>query len=183
MSTDQPLNNTPIIEREPESLAPHMDQNRMLVNRAMQREQDNFIARLFPSDSERQVRRHELQQLQVGFDYRRRALHLAVETKLQAIEESCNHVLVTGKAEIRRQRQEFFAEEKLKLQQSMNQVIDRFHTEMERRFDTLGKLRHEVLREREEQRLLQAVDRFHAMLDELEDGFVSIIHEGVSSRA
>ncbi|ESQ13518.1 MAG: hypothetical protein N838_24570 [Thiohalocapsa sp. PB-PSB1] len=182
MSTEQALTNTPIIEREPASLAPHMDQNRMLVNRAMQREQDNFLVRLFPNESERHVRQHELEQLQAGFDYRRRALHLAVETKLQAIEESCNHVLVTGKAEIRRQRQEFFAEEKLKLQQSMNQTIDRFHGEMERRFDALAKLRHEVLREREEQRLLQAVDRFHAMLDDLEDGFVSIIHEGVSSR-
>lgn len=182
MSTDPALTATPIIEREPASLAPHMDQNRMLVNRAMQREQTNFLARLFPSERERHVRRHELEQVQAGFEYRRRALHLAVETKLQAIEESCNQVLVTGKAEIRRERQEFFAEEKLKLQRSMNQVIDRFHGEMEHRFDALAKLRHEVLREREEQRLLQSVDRFHAMLDELEEEFVSIIHEGVSSR-
>jgi hypothetical protein len=176
------INPAPIIEREPKALAPHMDKNRVLVDRAMLREQENFLRRLFPSEAEREVRRHELDQIKVGFDYRRRALHLAVETKLQAIEESCNDVLVTGKAEIRRKRQEFFADERLKLQVSMNQVIDRFHAEMERRFDTLGKLRIEALRDREEQRLLRAVDEFHDMIGELEGGFVSIIHEGVSAK-
>jgi hypothetical protein len=86
MSTDHAKSDgTPIIDREPKALAPHLDQNRMLVARAMQRDQEQFLLRLFPNEAEREVRRHELDQIKVGFDYRRRALHLAVETKLQAI--------------------------------------------------------------------------------------------------
>jgi hypothetical protein len=173
---------TPIIEREPKALAPHLDQNRVLVARAMQRDQEQFLLRLFPNETEREVRRHELDQIKVGFDYRRRALHLAVETKLQAIEEKCNDVLVTGKAEMRRNRQEFFAEEKLKLVQSMNLVVERFHEEITTRFEALDKQRIEAIRDREEQRLLRAVDQFHAMLDDLTAGFESIIHEGVSAK-
>jgi hypothetical protein len=182
MSLDETLNNVPLIEREPKAIAPHLEHNRMLVGRAMQRDEERFLARLFPSEAEREVRRHELDQLRSGFEYRRRALHLAVETKLQAVQEMCNDVLVTGKAEMRRKRHEFFAEEKLKLQQTMNQVTERFNAEMERRFDAIGKLRHESLRDSEEQRLLRAVDQFHEMLDQLGGEFVAIIHEGVSAK-
>lgn len=184
MSIDQPKSDqTAIIDREPKALAPHLDQNRMLVARAMQRDQEQFLLRLFPNEAEREVRRHELDQIKVGFDYRRRALHLAVETKLQAIEEKCNDVLVTGKAEMRRKRQEFFAEEKLKLVESMNQVVERFHAEITKRFDALETQRIEAIRDREEQRLLRAVDQFHAMLEDLTANFESIIHEGVSAKS
>jgi predicted HAD superfamily Cof-like phosphohydrolase len=91
-------------------------------------------------------------------------------------------VLVTGKAEMRRKRQEFFAEEKLKLVQSMNHVVERFHAEITARCEALDQQRIEAIRDREEQRLLRAVDQFHAMLDDLTAGFESIIHEGVSAR-
>ena len=183
MSLDHPKSDhTAIIDREPKALAPHLDQNRVLVARAMQRDQEQFLLRLFPTEAEREVRRHELDQIKVGFDYRRRALHLAVETKLQAIEEKCNDVLVTGKAEMRRKRQEFFAEEKLKLVESMNDVVERFHAEITTRYEALDKQRIEAIRDREEQRLLRAIDQFHAMLEDLGKGFESIIHEGVSAK-
>jgi ABC-type methionine transport system ATPase subunit len=108
---------------------------------------------------------------------------MAVETKLQAVEEMCNQVLVTGKGEIRRQRQEFFAEQKLRLQETMNACTERFNAEMERRFEALDKMRVEHMRKREEERLIRAVDEFHDMLEQLGADFLAIIHEGVSSRA
>jgi len=86
---------------------------------------------------------------------------------------------VTGKSEIRRKRQEFFAEQKLKLQESMNVYAERFHADMERRFDAMAAMRHERIREREEQRLLQGVDEFHDMLEQLGREFLDIIREGV----
>ena len=169
-----------ILDREPDALQPHMASNSALVAQTVSRTHQGFIARLFPGEIDRVVEAHELQQLQTGFEYRRRALKMAVETKLQAVEEMCNHVLVTGKSEIRRKRQEFFAEQKLKLQETMNECAERFHTEMGRRFDALPSLRNEYLRGREEQRLLRAVDQFHDMLDQLGQEFLDIIREGVS---
>ena len=64
----------------------------------------------------------------------------------------------------------------------MNACTERFHTEMERRFDALDSLRNAHLRAREEQRLVRAVDEFHDMLEQLGADFLAIIHEGVSSR-
>jgi len=171
---------THILEREHEVLQPHMESNTSLVARTLDRPSQGFLARLFPDEVDEIVQTHELAQLQTGFEYRRRALQMAVETKLQAVEEMCNHVLVTGKSEIRRKRQEFFAEQKLKLQESMNAYAERFHTDMERRFDAMAAMRHERIREREEQRLLRAVDEFHDMLDQLGREFLDIIREGVS---
>ncbi len=111
-----PTNNTPILEREPDSLVPHMETNSTLVAHTLQRDNQGFVTRLFPTDVSRIVSQHEFQQVQTGFEYRQRALRMAVDTKLQAVEEMCNHVLVTGKSEIRRERQEFFAEQKLNQQ-------------------------------------------------------------------
>ena len=184
MSTeDTPLNATPILEREPKALAPHMANNSAFVDKAMHRGNAHLLARLFPGETERSLRQYELEQLKTGFEYRQRALRMAVETKLQAVEEMCNQVLVTGKGEIRRQRQEFFAEQKLRLQESMNACTERFHAEMERRFDAMAKIRIDHIRDREEQRLMRAVDEFHDMLEQLGADFLAIIHEGVSSRS
>lgn len=173
---------SPILEREPQALQPHMEHNTTLVTDVMRRGHERLLSRLFPGEVDQALRAHELDQIKTGFEYRRRALRMAVETKLQAVEEMCNQVLVTGKGEIRRKRQEFFAEQKLKLQESMNAYTERFHTEMEGRFKALEGLRNEHLKSREEQRLLRAVDEFHDMLEQLGAEFLAIIHEGVSSR-
>jgi len=68
------------------------------------------------------VRAHDLAQLRTGFEYRRRALQMAVETKLQAVEEMCNHLLVTGKSETPARTAEFFAAQSLKLQNGYGRV-------------------------------------------------------------
>ncbi|HYN77478.1 MAG TPA: hypothetical protein VES73_06775 [Lamprocystis sp. (in: g-proteobacteria)] len=184
MTTDTTADLTaaPILEREPKALTPHLEGNSAMVAATIQHGHESLFARLFPGEAERALRTHELDQLKTGFEYRQRALRMAVETKLQAVEELCNQVLVTGKGEIRRKRQEFFAEQKLQLQQSMNACTERFHVEMERRFDALEALRNAHIRAREEQRLERAVDEFHDMLEQLGADFLAIIHEGVSSR-
>jgi hypothetical protein len=172
--------NTPILEREPEALAPHMQSNSALVAKTLDRNTHGLLTRLFPDELDQVVRSHEAEQLQTGFEYRRRALRMAVESKLQAVEEMCNHVLVTGKSEIRRKRQEFFAEQKLELEGSMNACAERFQAQIEPRLGALSAIPNEHLREREEQRLLRAVDDFYDMLDQLGREFLDIIREGVS---
>jgi hypothetical protein len=168
-----------LLEREPEPARPYLRDNVALVDQALNRAHADLLARLFPGDVERAVRGAELQELEIGFDYRRRALEMAVETKLQAIEEICNHALVTGKGEIRRKRQEFFAEQKVLLQRTMDDCAERFHAQLERRFDALARLKVLRIREREEQRLNDAIDRFHDMLSDLTDDFIDIIRERV----
>jgi hypothetical protein len=168
-----------LLDREPRELAPHVAQNTELVEATLADVHASVLRRLFPGELERAVRTHDLAQLRTGFEYRRRALQMAVETKLQAVEEMCNHLLVTGKSEIRRERQEFFAAQSLKLQTAMDDCAETFNRQLESRFERLQGMRHEYLRRKEEERLLRAVDNFHAMLEELATEFTSIIHEGV----
>jgi hypothetical protein len=168
-----------ILDHEPDMVQPHLENNTALVAQTLDRATHRFVDRLFPGQLGRIVQHHELAQLQTGFEYRRRALQMAVETKLQAVEEMCNHVLVTGKSEIRRKRQEFFAEQKLKLQESINAYAERFHAETDRRFDALAAMRNDYMRSREEERLLRAVDEFHSMIEQLGQEFLEIIREGI----
>ncbi len=172
---------TNLLAREPKELQKHVERNAELIDGTLSTTQTNFLGRFFPGQAERLADGHELVQLKTGFEYRRRALQMAVESKLQAVEEMCNHVLVTGKSEIRRQRQEFFAEQTLKLQVAMDQCAEQFGTQLDQRFQGLERLRHEGLRAKEEERLERSVEQFYAMLDQLGKEFAAIIHEGVSS--
>ncbi|HRQ65970.1 MAG TPA: hypothetical protein PKZ76_14100 [Xanthomonadaceae bacterium] len=164
---------------EPESVRRQADAHDARVEAALRNHAGTWLARLLPDRIGREVKEHELAELQAGFDYRRRALQMAIETKLQAVEEMCNHVLVTGKSEVRRRRQEVFAEQRLMLQQSLDKLADRFGADMERRFEAVANIRSEVLRCHEERRLERAVEEFHGTLDRLAEDFVAIIREGV----
>lgn len=171
---------THILERDPDLLKPHVQDSGQLVEQVTHQGHRSVMRRLFPGQEERALRNHELAQVNTEFEFRQRALQMAVETKVQALEEMCNHVLVTGKSEIRRKRQAFFAEQKLQLQKSMNDYADQFNDEMSSRFEQLDRHKHAFLREREEQRLLKSVDQFHDMLDQLGREFLDIINEGVN---
>jgi hypothetical protein len=167
------------VNYNPELLHVPVTESNARVEAVMAAHRVSFVRRLFPNEEDRVVRAHELDQINSGFEFRRRALQMAVETKLQAMEEMCNHVLVTGKSEIRRQRQEFFADQRLRLQVAMNDCADRFNQDLERRLGELERYKNPYLRKREEQRLLAVVDQFHAMLAQLAEDFLSIIQEGV----
>lgn len=164
---------------EPDAVRAQAESSAARVDAVLEARSRSWLARLFPDAVDREVRQHQLAELQCGFEFRRRALQMAVETKLQAVEEMCNHVLVTGKSEVRRRRQEVFAEQRLKLQASLDALADRFHADMERRFEALEGMRNAILREREARRLERSVDEFHATLDQLAADFVAIIQEGV----
>lgn len=171
---------TRILDQEPNAVQAQLSENKALIETALNARERGLLRRLFPGEEGRLIREHERESLKSGFEYRRRALHMAVEAKLQAIEGVCNHVLVTGKSEIRRQRQEFFAEQRLRLEQAMNDCADRFNAEMERRLEALSRYHNIHLREREEQRLLRTIDQFQDMLEQLGREFMDIIQEGVS---
>jgi hypothetical protein len=177
--TQKYTSHTRTLDQEPNVVQVHVSENRALLEAALAKEQ-GLLRRLFPGEEGHLIREHERESLKTGFEYRCRALHMAVEAKLQAIEEMCNHVLVTGKSEIRRQRQEFFAEQRLRLEQAMNNCADRFNAEMERRLETLSRYQHPHLRQREEERLLKTIDQFQDMLEQLGREFMDIIQEGVS---
>lgn len=169
-----------ILESQSRELQPHVDKAQSRAEAAQERLNEHLLVRLFPSEANRLAAANELVELRAGFEYRQRALGLAVEMKIKEIEEMCNNVLITGRGQVRRERQEFFAEQFHQLQESMNCRAEEFTDSMERQFQRLDKLKNERLRAKEEERLDRAVDRFHAVIEAMTEDFASIIHEGVS---
>lgn len=167
---------------ESEVIRVEADGNARKVDAAISGHHGRLLARLLPSAVDRKVQEHGLAELDIGFDYRRRALQMAVESKLQAVEEMCNHVLMTGKSEVRRKRQEFFAGQRLQLQQTLDDLAQRFNNDMEKRLEALDRMGHPVLKDREARRLENSIDEFHATLERLTRDFLAIVEEGVSHR-
>jgi len=127
----------------------------------------------------RLVRGHLRQELEMGFDFRLRQLSLELDTALHQVREQCNHALVTGKAQLRKERMEFFADSYHDVTEQFNDLADRFLTDLDRRLERLEKYKSPVIRAREEERLTGSVDAFLNTLDQLVEEYRGIISEQV----
>ena len=163
----------------PTDVARSGDSNDQQVIHAIQRHNNTPFAML--NRSERKlVQDHMVQELSQGFDHRRQALSMVLETKLHSIQEACNHVLVTGKTHLRQQRLEYFGEVFSQVEQRMNGLADDFLKDMDGRFERLKDYKNETIKQREKQRLEKSVDDFLNTIDQLVDEFRSIISEHIS---
>ncbi len=133
----------------------------------------------FNNKQKKVVQAHLLNELTQGFDHRRKALDMALETRLHSIREACNHVLVTGKTNLRQQRAQYFGDAYSEVEKSMNNLADEFLTDIDQRFENLKKYKSEIIRQRENQRLESSVDNFLATLDSLMAEFRNIINENI----
>ena len=163
----------------PDDVARSGDSNDQQVINAIQRHNQAPFSML--NRSERKlVQTHMVQELSQGFEHRRQALSMVLETKLHSIQEACNHVLVTGKTHLRQQRLEYFGEVFSQVEQRMNALADDFLKDMDERFERLKDYKSEAIKHREKQRLEKSVDDFLDTIDQLMDEFRSIISEHIS---
>lgn len=163
----------------PGDVARSGDSNDQQVINAIQRHSNNPFPMI--NRSERKlVQTHMIQELSQGFEHRRQALNMVLETKLHSIREACNHVLVTGKTHLRQQRLEYFGEVFSQVEQRMNGLADEFLIDMDARFEKLESFKNETIKRRERQRLEKSVDDFLGTIDQLMDEFRSIISEHIS---
>ncbi|AGA89193.1 hypothetical protein Thimo_0323 [Thioflavicoccus mobilis 8321] len=158
------------------------DDNEQRVDQALRRHTESLLPAMLERGRHRLVREHLDTELALGFEHRRQALSMALESRLQSIREACNHLLVTGKAHLRRQRIEYFGEVYRQLEQRMSQLADDYLAEADTRFARIEGLKSEHLRQREQQRLERSADDFLATLDRLMDDFRAIISENVDHR-
>lgn len=164
------------------SITQTMNENESLVEAARENNTGGWIQRLIPDGATQMAVSAEQDELSIGFEYRRKALQLAAESKLQAVEEACNHVLVTGKSEIRRERQEFFADQVSRLSMSMHAYAEEFNTEIDQRLGEIETLyKSEIIRDRERARLVRQIEDFHSVLEDMASEFQQIIDEGVKA--
>ena len=153
--------------------------NEMQVESAVKRHQGRSFLLPFNREERKQVQSNIIAELEMGFEYRRKALAVTLDARLQVIEESCNHVLMTGKTYLRQQRSQFFAKELMLLKHSMDEMADEFAINVDQRLEKVNKYSNQMIREREQERLEKSVVTFLDTLDGLVDDFINIVNESV----
>lgn len=149
------------------------------VDNAVNRHRESLLLRVLERDEYRVVRQQRAAELLQGFEHRRAALELAMQSRLDATREACNHVLVMGKVHLREQRIEHFTAVYQRLEARIQGLIDDFITEAEARYERSEKIRVEHLRERERQRQQKAASDFIDTLERLLDEFRRITDETI----
>ncbi len=152
------------------------------ISQAIRRHAESPWPALLNRGEYRLVRDHTAAELTLGFEHRRAALAMALESRLQSIQEACNHVLVTGKTHLRQQRIDYFGEVYRQLEARMQQLADSFIADADARYARIDAIRSEHLRTRERERQEKSAQDFLTTLDRLMDEFRSIISEGVERR-
>jgi len=155
------------------------EDNERLIGTAMDHYQQRTLNWL-GSRAERQLVQEKLiQEMALGFDHRRQALGMVLESRLHSVREACNHILTTGKTHLRQQRLEFFGQVFFEVEQQLNVLADEFLNDMDARFKKIESYQSTVIRDREQARMQRSLDGFMQTLDCLMDDFRHIIHENI----
>lgn len=152
------------------------------MTRVLRRHSESVLPALLRRDEHRLVREHQTAELAMGFEHRRAALEMVLESRLQSVREACNHVLMTGKASLREQRLQYFGQVYAQLEQRMQRLADEFVSEADRRYAALERIQAPHLRDRERARQEKAAASFLDTLDQLMDEFRAILGEAVKVR-
>jgi hypothetical protein len=158
------------------------DEAERRIGHALRRHTESLLPALIHREEHRLVREHLAAELVLGFEHRRAALGMALDSRLQSIREACNHVLVTGKTHLRQQRIDFFGQVYSDLEARMQQLADTFVTAADARYARLQSIQSETLRKREQARQEKAAQDFLDTLDRLMDEFRAILSENVAPR-
>ena len=147
---------------------------------AMERYGNSSVMPLILNRKQRKLVQEELiEELSQGFELRRKAIGMALETRLHSIREACNHVLVTGKTQLRQQRLEYFGDILRQVEQRMNELAEKFLLDMDERFNKLDQYNNDIIRDREKIRLEKSIEDFLNTLDCLIGEFRNIINEHI----
>jgi exonuclease VII large subunit len=165
--------------RLPEETARKGDENEHRVLQALNRHGSAIMPGVFNRKERKLVRNYMMAELQQGFEQRRQALGLILETRLHSIREACNHLLVTGKTHLRQQRIEYFGSVYRQLAHELDHLSETFLGHMDDRFQKLETFKTPCIRRREQKRLEKSVDDFLDTLDQLMEEFRNIISENV----
>ncbi|WP_353571987.1 hypothetical protein [Candidatus Albibeggiatoa sp. nov. BB20] len=127
------------------------------------------------------VSEHEQALAKTEFGFREKALSLARTAQLQAIEEVFNDFLLKGKTNIRAERHQFFNARLTELRRDKERTVQLFHEDIEKAYNRLENIKHEKLRQKEEERIDSMIARFYDIFESLENDFNKILNENVKS--
>ncbi len=140
-----------------------------------------LMVRLFPSKRQRDVAKHELRLAKTECDFREKAIRIARDAQILAIEEMYNDYLVKGKTFIRRERTEFVLDQKLRMERELLKASDEFNQQIMISYESAEKIKLPRLREKQLELIDDSIDSFHNLATQLKEQFQNILNEGVQA--
>ncbi len=169
-----------------EALQREAEQRSALVERqtdqAMGRGAGMPLRLLMSPQNRQQIRNALTRELSMGFDYRREAIAMALEMRLQSFREACNQVLIDGKTRLRQQRLEYFTRTYAEVEKHVDRLTEDFLNDLDKRFERISRFKTESVRVREQQRLERRMDDYLDTFEKLMANFAGILSEQIGHR-
>jgi hypothetical protein len=137
--------------------------------------------KLFPTRQQRKIEEAKYKTVQARYDHQTRAIRVAHEAQLQAIQEMYNDFLVQGKAKIRKDRSEFFQEQYENLMMTLANKSQEFTCRMNAGYQQLEAITVESLRKRQERLIGTIADSYYETVEKLIRNFQRILDEEIHS--
>ncbi len=167
------------LEKLPQEAINQGKSNEQLVLRTLE-DYDRKIMSLFYDRKKRALVRDQLlAELKLGFEHRRKALDMVLETRLQSVREACNHLLVTEKTKLRQQWLEFFGHMYQQVARQLDALTTEFLDNVDQQFQRVDQYKTKCIKEREQKRLERSVDDFLETVEQLLEEFRHIVSENI----
>jgi len=167
------------LEKLPEATINQGKNNEQLVLRALENYDRKIMSIFYDRKKRALVRDQLLAELKLGFEHRRKALNMILETRLQSAREACNHLLVTEKTKLRQEWLEFFGNMYQQVAGQLDALTTEFLNNVDQQFQRIEHYKTKCIKEREQKRLEKSVDDFLETVEQLLDEFRSIVSENI----
>jgi hypothetical protein len=140
-----------------------------------------MLQKVFPNRQQRYIDLAKHKTVKARYEFQMRAIQVAQEAQLQAIQEMYNDFLVQGKAKIRKDRAEFFQGQMDTLLTSLTNKSQEFTNRMHTAYQQLSNIQVEGLKKRQEKLINSIADGYYETVEKLIKSFQRILDEEIQS--
>lgn len=134
------------------------------------------------SKERRRVELAKCMTVEEKYAFELRVLKTFHDAQLQVIHEMYNEFLIKGKAQLRKDRAEFFQEQMDDLINALSEKSRGFLKKIEQEYKRLEEISIPFLRGKQEKFIEESVDRYYETITHLQENFRNILHEEIHKK-
>jgi hypothetical protein len=156
------------------------EQVQMEAIKLSEQKRDGFLARFFPSATERAIVKAQLALVETEYEFRKKALETLRETQLQALTETCNQYLTRDKAARRADTAKFLLQKKEELTYELDAIFERFMKLLKDKYQNMEEESNPLFRQIRQDKLEKDINDFMELQNKLVDKFQRLVDEDVN---
>jgi len=140
-----------------------------------------LLQKVFPDRQQRYIELAKHKTVKARYEFQMRAVQIAHEAQLQAIQEMYNDFLVQGKAKIRKDRAEFFQQQFENLMTTLAHKSQEFSERIKSAYQQVETINIDSLKKRQERLVDTIADGYYETVEKLIRSFQRILDEEIHS--